>query len=182
MNNIKLDIGCGISKKSNFLGVDILPLEGVDIVHNLNKFPYPFEENTVDEIWMDQVLEHLSEPMEVMEELYRISKNGASITIGVPYFRSFYAHIDPTHKNYFGVNWFSYFDPNHLFCKRYQYSKARFSVMKIEFDREWTKKSFFHEIIVSFANKHLGFYESRLSHLYPLNSLTFSLKVLKNNA
>lgn len=179
---MKIDIGCGASKKEGFIGVDILDLPGVDIVQNLNLFPYPFNDNEVTEIWMDQVLEHLNEPMKVIEELYRICKNGATITIGVPYFRSFYATIDPTHKNFFGINWFAYFDPTHTFCQKYQYSKAHFIVNKIEFDREWKgNMSFIHRNFVRFAERHPLRYEARLSHLLPLNSLTFYLKVQKTD-
>lgn len=176
---MKLDIGCGTSKKDGFIGVDIMELPNVDIVHDLNTFPYPFEDDVLDEIWMDQVIEHLTQPVKVVEELHRICKNGASVIIGVPYFRSLYSVIDPTHRNFFGVNWFSYFDPKHPFYHRYQYSKASFFINKIEFDREWIKKGFIHKRIVGFANKHSEMYESRFSHLYPLNSLTFYLTVLK---
>lgn len=95
---MKLDIGCGTSKKDGYLGVDKLSLPGVDIQHDLNIFPYPFESGSVDEVWMDQVLEHLDEPVKVIEEIYRICKNEALVTIGVPYFRSFYSVIDPTHN------------------------------------------------------------------------------------
>lgn len=178
---MKVDLGCGSSKKEGFIGVDILGFPGVDIFHDLNIFPYPFYDNEVNEIRMDQVLEHLKEPMKVVEELHRICKNGALITIGVPYFRSFYATIDPTHKNYFGIYWFAYFDQKHSFSHRYQYSKARFYVNKIEFDREFMNGGFFHKKLVNFANRNLGFYESRLSHLLPLNSLTFYLTVIKTN-
>jgi predicted SAM-dependent methyltransferase len=177
---MKIDIGCGALKKEGFIGIDILELPEVDIVHDLNVFPYPIRENEVTEIWMDQVLEHLNDPLKVIEELYRICQNEASITICVPYFRSFYATIDPTHKNFFGISWFRYFDPDHYFCKRYQYSKARFKITRIEFDREF-KKGLIHRGLVHFANRHPNLYESKISHLFPLNSLTFHLKVLKSN-
>ena len=176
---MKINIGCGSQIKDGFIGVDILQFPGVDIVHDLNIFPYPFKDNQIEEIWMDQVLEHLSEPLKVVEELHRICKKDAVITIGVPYFRSFYATIDPTHKNFFGLNWFNYFDPNHIYCQKYKYSKAEFIITKIEFDRESTSKSFFHKLLILLALKHPTFYESRLSHLLPLNSLTFYLKVVK---
>jgi len=177
---MKLDIGCGASKREGFVGIDILPIAGVDIVHNLEEFPYPIESDSVDEIWMDQVLEHLNNPMKVVEELYRISKNGAKITIGVPYYRSFYAAIDPTHVNFFSTHWFNYFDPSNELCKRYRYSNARFKVESIEFDREWNKKSLLQKAVIAIANKKILLYESKLSSLYPLNSLTFYLTVLKN--
>jgi len=180
MKKLKLDLGCGSSKKAGFLGVDVIQLEGVDVVHDLNMFPYPFKEDSVDEMWLDNVLEHLDKPLLVLEELYRIAKNHAKITIAVPYFRSFYAYIDPTHQNYFGVEYFNYFDPTHLFCLKYQYSDFRFKVNKLEFDREWkTKMRFFHKLLVRFAEKYPSKYEARLSHILPLNSLTFHLEVIK---
>ena len=130
---MKIDFGCGKKKKEGFLGVDILKLETVDIVHDLNKIPYPFKDNVAEEIWMDNVLEHINNPMKVIEELHRIGKNKCIVNIAVPYFRSHYATIDPTHVNFFGVNYFNYFNPDHFFCTGYEYSSARFKTIKIEF-------------------------------------------------
>ncbi|HEY8896733.1 MAG TPA: methyltransferase domain-containing protein [Niastella sp.] len=178
---LKLDLGCGGSKREGYLGVDSLSLPGVDVVHNLTQYPYPFEDGTVHEVWMDNVLEHLQNPLRVMEEIYRICAPGAAVYIAVPYFRSFYAAIDPTHVNFFGVWWFNYFDPGHKFHHKYQYSQAKFKVEHIEFDREFKKDKigFFHKRLIRFAEKRPESYEAKLSHLFPLNSLTFSLRVIK---
>jgi predicted SAM-dependent methyltransferase len=176
----KVDFGCGSSKKEGFIGVDFLPLKGVDVVHNLEAFPYPFQDNEVDEVWMDNVLEHLRNPLKVVEELHRICKNGAKINISVPYFRSMYACIDPTHVNFFGVYWFNYFDPSHPFHHKYQYSKATLKVEKIEFNRESKgNMRFLKRKLVAYAESNPYSYEERFSHLLPLNSLTFYLTVLK---
>jgi len=180
MIDLKLDIGCGISKRDGFIGVDIIPLDGVDVVHDLNHFPYPFESDTTSEVWMDNILEHLDKPLEVMNEIFRICINHAIITISVPYFRSFYAFVDPTHCNFFSVEYFNYFDPTHPFCRKYKYGKVHFVIKKIEFDREWKgHMSFFHRLLVRFAEKNPSRYEAKLSHFFPLNSLTFHLEVLK---
>lgn len=176
---MKLDIGCGKSKRPGFTGVDILPLDGVDIVHNLNSFPYPFQDDSIDEIWMDQVLEHVEQPMMVVQELFRICKPGAKLTIGVPYFRGRYAFIDPTHRNFFSVDWFQYFDPRHIFHQRYAYTSATFQVDKIEFDREFTNAGFIRSQFVKLANKKAVWYEEKISHLVPMNSLTFYLTTVK---
>jgi predicted SAM-dependent methyltransferase len=180
MNDLKLDLGCGTTKKDGFYGVDLNNFIGVDVIHDLNQFPYPFEDNSVNEIWMDNVLEHLDKPLLVMSEIFRICKNNSRVTISVPYFRSLYAAIDPTHVNFFSVSYFNYFDPAHPFFQKYQYSKARFSVKNIEFDREWkAKMGFFHTRLVRYAEKHPWKYEEKLSHLLPLNSLTFHLETIK---
>ena len=177
---LKLDLGCGKSKRKGFLGVDIKNFPSVDIIHNLNQFPYPFKDNEVGEVRMDQVLEHLEDPIKTMEEIYRISRNDAKLTICVPYFRSFYAFIDPTHKNFFGIHWFDYFDPTHKFFKKFHYSNAKLKLLKVVFDMEFMHDlGIIHRIVKKIANKKPNFYEQKLSHLYPLNTLTYFLKVIK---
>ena len=48
------------------------------------------------------------------------------------------------------------------------------------FDKEWENNSnIFHRILINFAHKYPYKYEARLSHLFPLSSLTFELKVIK---
>lgn len=178
---IKLDLGCGGSKRKGYIGVDTIPFPCIDIIHDLNEFPYPFEENTIDEIWMDNVIEHLKEPVKVIEELYRITKNNALVTISVPYFRSVYSAIDPTHVNQFTSFWFDYFDPDNIFSSKYNYSHAKYKIKKKVFDREWENKkiSKIHKHYLNMANKNPKKYEFRYSHIYPLNSLTFTLETMK---
>jgi predicted SAM-dependent methyltransferase len=177
---MKLDIGCGQSKRAGFVGLDILPLPGVDVVHDLNAFPYPFEDSTFEEIWADQVLEHVQNPLRTVEEIWRIATPDSVVRIGVPYFRSHYAVIDPTHRNFFGVQWFDYFDPSKELCARYAYSASRFQIVSIEFDREFKQDmSWHHRFVARYAERRPLKYEASLSHLYPLNSLTFTLKARK---
>jgi len=56
---IKLDIGCGANKQKGFVGMDFRALEGVDIVHNLEQFPYPLPDNSVSFAVASHVLEHI---------------------------------------------------------------------------------------------------------------------------
>lgn len=57
---IRLDIGCGSSKNVGFVGIDILPLEGVDIVHNIELTPWPLPDECVLTAVASHVLEHIS--------------------------------------------------------------------------------------------------------------------------
>ena len=106
-----LDLGCGNNKKINSFGIDFRDYQNVDLVHDLNQFPYPIEDDKFDIVYIDNVIEHLDDVIKVMEEVHRISKKGASISIYVPYFRSRWASIDPTHTHTFTINSFDYFDP-----------------------------------------------------------------------
>jgi ubiquinone/menaquinone biosynthesis C-methylase UbiE len=82
----KLNLGSHNKKIDGFLNVDALSLENVDIVHNLTEYPYPFDSNSVDEILLVEVLEHISfrETHNVLKEIYRILKVGGNLTIQVP--------------------------------------------------------------------------------------------------
>ena len=52
---MQLDLGCSASKTKGYIGVDSLILIVVDIVRNLNSFPYSSKTNGVEETIMDQV-------------------------------------------------------------------------------------------------------------------------------
>lgn len=57
---IKLDIGCGGSKQKGFVGMDIRPLPGVDIVHDLEKFPWPIPTEAASFAMSSHVIEHIN--------------------------------------------------------------------------------------------------------------------------
>jgi len=57
---IKLDLGCGERKPRGFVGMDIRPLEGVDIVHNLEKYPWPLPDECASLVTASHVLEHIN--------------------------------------------------------------------------------------------------------------------------
>lgn len=124
---MKLNLGCGIKKIDGFVGVDNIKTEAVDIIHDLNIFPYPFEDGSVDEIIMDNVLEHLDDVIKVIEELHRLCVPGAIVKINVPYFKSNSAYTDPTHKHFFTETSFKYFTKDNPLNF---YSQARFEIAK----------------------------------------------------
>lgn len=171
---IKLDLGCGNKKRPGTTGVDINPRVSADVSHNLNIFPYPFDASSVEKVYLDNTLEHLDSPIAVMEELYRIVIPGGKIKVIVPYFRSVSAFTDPTHKHFFSVESFSYYDPDHFFCQRYDYTLARFKTEKIVFN-EGHKNGLIKKSINIFANKFPLKYERFLSQLISLDEISFYL-------
>jgi SAM-dependent methyltransferase len=175
-----LDVGCGNKKIPGATGIDINPDSSADIIHDLNMFPYPFEDSTFDEIVADNVIEHLDNIIKVMEELHRISKPGGSLVIKVPYFRSRYASIDPTHKHFFTADSFTYFDPLHVHHRLYNYSTRCFQTTGIFFNAGFPE-NIVKRVITGFCNRHHALYEHYFSHLFPLDELTFCLKTIKDD-
>jgi SAM-dependent methyltransferase len=96
-----LDVGCGSAKWPGAVGLDIAQDTDADVVHDLNAFPYPFEDSSFDQVLMQDVLEHVQEPIRVMDELHRICRPGARIQLRTPHFSSMLAYSDPTHTHYF---------------------------------------------------------------------------------
>lgn len=172
-----LDLGCGNKKRSGAVGIDFNSRTAADIIHNLNHFPYPLEDLSFDEVYLDNALEHLDDVIRVMEEVYRICKPSGLVKVIVPYFRSTWAFIDSTHKHFFTVHSFAYFDPDDIICTRYDYTHARFKIEKVVFNEtlvnRWTKK-----LVLKLANRWPSRYEYYFSHFYPLDDISFYLRRL----
>ncbi len=98
-----LDIGCGAEKTPGAVGLDISPDTAADIVHDLDVFPYPIEDSSFDQILLQDVIEHVAQPIGVFEELHRIARPGGRIQLRTPHFSSVLAYGDPTHRHYFST-------------------------------------------------------------------------------
>lgn len=110
---IKLDLGCGSNKSKGFVGMDIRKIKGVDIVHDVQKFPWPIPDSSCWTVLMSHLWEHI-EPknrIRLMDELWRIIKPDGQLLLSAPYFSSFGAHQDPTHYYCPNEATFQYFDP-----------------------------------------------------------------------
>jgi SAM-dependent methyltransferase len=172
-----LDLGCGTRKRPGAVGLDINDRTDADVLHDLNTFPYPFDDESFDEILLDNTLEHLDNVVRVVEEVHRICRPGGLVTIVVPYFRSVWACIDPTHKHFFTVGSFDYFDPDQPMSARYPYSLVRFKCERVVFN-ETIANSWLKKMLLKIANRWPRGYEYYLSHLYPLDDITFRLRRL----
>ena len=82
---------------------------GQEKSYDLNRLPWPFETDSVDEIRIENVLETVDDVVEIMEEIHRICKNGSKVFIIVPFFHSSSANSNPENKNAFNFATFDYF-------------------------------------------------------------------------
>ena len=98
-----LDIGCGSAKVPGSVGLDVSPDTAADIVHDLDVFPYPIQDESFDDILLQDVLEHVQQPIRLFEELHRIARPGACIQLRTPHFSSVLAYGDPTHRHAFST-------------------------------------------------------------------------------
>jgi len=121
---LRLNLGCGRNALPGWVNIDAMPLPGVDVVANLEQChasPLPFQDDTVDEFLLSHVVEHLREPLPLMQELHRIAKPGAAMVIRVPYGGSDDAFEDPTHVRQFFLGSFGYYSQPYYWRADYGY-------------------------------------------------------------
>ena len=177
-----LDIGCGRNKTRGAVGIDRVDLPGVDIIHDLNSFPYPFADNTFDEIYATHVIEHLDSIVHVMEEIHRLAKPNAKVVIVTPHYSDSQSWNDPTHKWHLTTYSFRYFAEEY---ESSYYSKARFQAESIHIDmaRVWRALGFERLMNTSFKHESLRFigkfWEGYLSLILRAGAMTFVLRAIK---
>ena len=160
-----LDFGCSSNKVSKAIGVDIDIQNSPDVVLDLNRFPYPFKESSVDQIYAKHILEHLNDLYGIFKEAHRVLKNNGDFFIEVPHFTSRVAYSEPEHNRYF-----SYF----MFDKLIKSIPCKVVERKITF-----YKTFRFLQIQSLANKFPDTYERFWAYAFPAENLQLHLKMVK---
>lgn len=97
---MKLNLGSGYKRFPDFLNVDFDLKTNPDFVVDLEKEPWPFQDNSVIEVKAHHILEHLGDPgfFHFLKELYRVCQDGAIIEIVVPHHNHDVFKNDPTHR------------------------------------------------------------------------------------
>lgn len=98
---IKLNLGCGFNQQSGYINVDKFKGCNPDVVVDLEKDQWPWDDSSVDEIRMHHVLEHLGQTPDIflfiVKEAYRVLKPDGAWIITVPHCRHDDFFSDPTH-------------------------------------------------------------------------------------
>jgi ubiquinone/menaquinone biosynthesis C-methylase UbiE len=106
---MKLNLGCGNKAKEGFVGVDAFDCEAVDIVADITE-KLPFDDDSVEEIWMDNVIEHIPDLPGLFKELHRVCSAGAKMTMITPHFASIASWRDPTHVHHLSFSSMNHFE------------------------------------------------------------------------
>jgi predicted SAM-dependent methyltransferase len=96
---MKISIGSGEKRIEDYINCDYDKNANPDYCFDLEKDPFPFDDNSVDEVLASHVLEHLGDGyFHCIKELYRVCKHNAIIHVFVPHHRNDNFADDPTHK------------------------------------------------------------------------------------
>ena len=119
-----LDVGCGDAKSEGYVGMDCRKVEGVDVVHDAEVLPWPFDGETFTRILLSHVMEHLKPwlVVDIMDEMWRVMKVEGVLMLAMPYPGSHGHWQDPTHIKPWNETTPRYFDPD---CELYAIYKPK---------------------------------------------------------
>lgn len=170
-----LDIGCGRKKRVGAVGLDCMVLPGVDVVADL-KLGLPFDDASFEAVFANQVLEHVHDLVALVREVHRVLKPGGVFVAHVPYFRSSWAHIDPTHVRSFTINSMDYFVRDTYCYDNYRFMDEAFTEIQVYLDSEYRftlARSFFSFVAL---RRPFWFENSFWSTFYPFEQISYLLK------
>ncbi len=175
----RLNLGCGTDIRPGFVNLDSADLPGVDVVHDLDRLPLPFDDASFDEVVCQDVLEHVDYPP-LLGEIHRLLRPGGRVRIRSPHFTSRAYFVDPTHRTAFSIDTLRFFVSGEAFAERSYYFPFHFSRVesaRITFHRyrgmPW---NFAVEPLVNRSRAAQAYYEgSFLGRLFPASNVEVTL-------
>ena len=114
---MKLNLGSGLKPLKDYVNVDKEPMAKPDVLFDLETFPWPWPDNSVEEIQMTHVLEHLGQKpsvfLHIIGAIYRILQPAGVLIVKVPHARSDGFIGDPTHVRAITPQLLSLFSKRH---------------------------------------------------------------------
>jgi len=177
----KLNLGCGKDIKDEYVNLDVIDYGGNQI-HNLNEFPYPF-----DEVYASHILEHLDNFHNTVTELYRIIKPNGLLIVYAPFFLNTKYFGEPDHKIPFSIRTFDNYE--HIENRKLKF----YEKWKLNHRTNYEGKAQFEVIEKKFITSHFGLlkwmdfivniepviYERFFAGIFSPEEVYFKLKVIK---
>lgn len=169
---MKLNLASGNMYMDGYVNLDIGDKDiygnkiKVEVIHNLNNYPYPFEDNTFDEIQARAIIEHLPDKIKVWDELRRISKNGCKIHVEVPHFSGYTGYDDPTHYHVYSQHTAS------MIADMWGFKLIKSKILFSMFNK-------YLKIFDPIVNIYPRFYERFLANIFPSQMVIWDFEVVK---
>ena len=164
--SVRIDLGCGLNRVPGTIGVDHLISDEVQIVANIEE-TLPFPDQSIDEVYLSHVLEHVHDPWELVKEIHRVLVVGGRCEIRVPH------HTNPSafemgHRTYWNRFSMTGVLRNGTKSKEQQ---ALFLEERIAIE-----PLFLRGLLRPVINAVPRLYEMGLCHLFPAYEVVYSLK------
>ncbi len=184
LERVILDLGCGpVRRRPDWIGVDQLDYESVDLVGEVHDVLRLCPDGTVDEVHSSHFFEHVADLPGLMREIQRVLKSDGTLDVIVPHFSNPYFYSDYTHRHFFGLYSFSYLATDRLLKRgvpSYQ-TDLRFELRSIKlifrspFRVRHVLKAWLG-VLVNSTTWLQEFYEENLCHLLPCYEIEYTLR------
>ena len=169
-----INLGCGNKPLDGFVNVDYYNKEHAQISFDLN-CEWPFEDESVDLIYSDNVFEHLPDTLSIMKKCYRCLRPGSHLIVKVPYFKSKHAFVDPTHVKFFTIQSMDYFVNGTYFNAQYRFFDESFATVAVFLDP--SSQSIIWRLLKTYAIlKPNSFENNILSNFFVFHNIIFVMK------
>ena len=172
-----LDVGCGLNKYPGSIGIDRNPRSRADVVCDLDRFPYPFRDNSFQTLRAVHVIEHVSDVIRAMEEFHRIVGPSGRVFIVTPHYTDFSSFCDPTHRWHLNSFSFRYFGENHGGFGYYSSARFREISVRVKLLALWRYLGF--EILVNRLPRFRRFWEYYLCYVIRGKVMEFEFEAIK---
>jgi SAM-dependent methyltransferase len=153
----QLHIGCGRTRLDGFVNIDVI--DGCDLRLDMERDPLPCETGSVDLVFAHHSLEHFTNYLGALGEIWRVLRHGGRFLLEVPYYTlGQYNLVNPYHKTHFNEFSFDFFEIGKLKQSAHEenpilFTKAwhRFHWMaefadKPEAEREFARRHYFNTV------------------------------------
>jgi SAM-dependent methyltransferase len=172
-----LDVGCGRNKFPGAIGLDRNPDTRADVIADLDRFPYPFADDSFDMLVAIHVIEHVSDVIRSMEEFHRLVRAGGVVRIETPHYTDFSSFCDPTHRWHLNSYSFRYFGEDNAGFGYYSKVRYREKSVKLKLLALWRYLGF--EFLVNHIPRFRRFWEHYLCFVVRGKVMTFDFVVVK---
>ncbi len=116
----RLNLGCGQRHRQGWINLDNNPKNKPDVLRDLKR-GLPYDDNSVDSIYISHVLEHFEwdDFFFIMAEMHRVLKPGARVDIIVPCYTFLEGAFDIDHKIIISRRTFKVLEYNFQGCQDY---------------------------------------------------------------
>jgi SAM-dependent methyltransferase len=172
-----LDVGCGINKFPGAIGIDRNPRSRADVICDLDRFPYPFRDNSFSSLRAIHVIEHVSDVIRAMEEFHRVSAPNGRVLLVTPHYTDFSSFCDPTHRWHLNSFSFRYFGEDHGGFG--YYSEARFREVRVHVRLLALWRWLGFEFLVNHFPRFRRFWEHYLCYVVRGKVMEFEFEAIK---
>ena len=126
IDKTKLNVGCGLRKRNDFINLDFDETVNPDIIRDITR-GLPFDDNKFTQIYCSHVLEHITweDFIFVMQEFWRVCQSGATVEIIVPYYK-FAGAYDIDHRIVLTPRTFDVFTHRTACSSDYRFNKHKY--------------------------------------------------------